>query len=332
MEDFLNLPEVSFIVITHNFSKYAGNCLESIKNQTYKNFEIIIVDDASKDDTAVKIQKFINKNPQLKITFIKNNDNIGQLGSFIEGLKRTKGQFVCTIDGDDVLFPEYCAVHLETHLKTSVALTTCLQAEIDDNNVIHTFCSIDGPKKQENLSEIENKTFDEFLNYRKAKNIDMQNSSIKILDNDKYSFATWHWGPASSAMMRKSVCDLLLMLDKNCVKEITADKFIFSFCHLIGSSAVIYKTLYAYRRHDSNYSLANPVMGNKKYLKSKTQLNYLKNNKKIRSRMFKYIKSNDKFFREKFNKINMLLIYKRIIFSFDSRFFKGLVKALFTSN
>ncbi len=329
MENFLNLPEVSFIVITHNFSKFAGSCLESIKNQTYKNFEIIVVDDASEDDTPEKIQSFINENPELKITFIKNENNIGQLGSFLEGLKKAKGQFICAIDGDDVLFPEYCAIHTETHLKTSVAMTTCLQAEIDDNNVIHTFCSIDSPKKQEKLSEIENKSYDEFLNYRKAQNIDKQGCNIKILDNDKYSFATWHWGPASSAMMRKSVCDLLLMLDKSCLKEITADKFIFSFCHLIGSSAIIYKTLYAYRRHNSNYSLANPVMGNKKYLKSKTQSNYLKNNKKIRSKMFNFIKSNDKFFREKFNKVNMLLIYKRIIFSFDLKFFKGLFKALF---
>ena len=130
-------------------------------------------------------------------------------------------------------------------------------------------------------------------------------------------------------MMRKSVCDMLLLLEKTRKLKITADKFMFSFCHLIGSSAVIYKTLYAYRRHTSNYSLANPVMGNKKYLKERTQNNYFRNNKKIRSQMFKFIYSNKAFFKEKFNRTNLILIYKRIFFSFDARFFKGLFKALF---
>jgi len=103
----------------------------------------------------------------------------------------------------------------------------------------------------------------------------------------------------------------------------------FSFCHLIGSSAVIYKPLYAYRRHSSNYSMANPVMGNKKYLKEHTQTKYFRNNKKIRSQMFKFIKENKEFFIQKLNRSNLMMIYKRIFFSFDARFFKGLIKSLF---
>jgi len=329
MEDFLNLPKVSFIVITHNFSDFVCDCLISIKNQTYKNFEIIVVDDVSKDDTREKIQRFIDENNQLTVKFIKNENNIGQLASFLEGLKRAEGQFVCAIDGDDILFPEYCAMHIETHMKTSVALTTCQQAEIDENNVIHTLASIDSPRKKEKEIKIENKSFEEFNAYRNAEGINKEGSDVKVLDNDKYSFATWHWGPATSAMMRKSVCDMLLLLEKTRSLKITADKFMFSFCHLIGSSAVIYKVLYAYRRHSSNYSQANPVMGNKKYLKEKTQNSYFRNNKKIRSQMLKFIEGNKVFFREKFNRTNLMLIYKRIIFSFDIRFFKGLIKSLF---
>ncbi|MBQ9244768.1 glycosyltransferase family 2 protein [bacterium] len=329
MDDFLNLPKVSFIVITHNFEKFVGDCLCSIKNQTYKNFEIIVVDDVSKDKTRDVTEEFIANNKELNIKFIKNENNIGQLGSFLEGLKVAEGEFVCAIDGDDILFPDYCAIHIETHLKTSVALTTCRQAEIDENNVIHTLSSIESPTQKQEYINIDNKSFEEFNEYRKAKGIDKEGCNIKVLDNDKYSFATWHWGPTTSSMMRKSVCDMLLLLDKTRKLKITADKFMFSFCHLIGSSAIIYKVLYAYRRHGSNYSLANPVMGNKKYLKERTQNNYFRNNKKIRTQMFKFISSNKDYFREKFNKVNLLMIYKRIIFSFDARFFKGLIKSLF---
>lgn len=329
MEDFLNLPKVSFIVVTHNFSNFVCDCLMSIKNQTYKNYEIIVVDDVSKDDTCEKIQNFINGNSNLDIKFIKNEQNKGQLASFLEGLKEASGQFICAVDGDDVLFPEFCAVHIETHMKTSVAMTTCQQAEIDDNNIIHTLCSVDSPRKKEEKFSVENKTFEEFEQYRIANGINKEVCDVKVLDNDKYSFATWHWGPTSSAMMRKSVCDMLLLLDKTRSLRITADKFMFSFCHLIGSSAVIYKVLYAYRRHGSNYSLANPVMGNKKYLKEKTQNNYFRNNKKIRIQMFKFILKNKEYFKEKFNRTNLILIFKRIIFSFDARFFKGVFKSLF---
>lgn len=329
MEEFLNLPKVSFIVITHNFSNFVCDCLNSIKNQTYKNFEIIIIDDMSQDDTQDKIREFIKNNPSLNTQFLINQENIGQLASFIEGLKLAQGQFVCSIDGDDLLFPEYCAMHIETHLKTSVALTTCIQAEIDENNTIHTLNSIDSPIQEKKEFTINNKSFEEFNEYRCANGIDKQGCEVKVLDNDKFSFATWHWGPSSSAMMRKSVCDMLLLLTKDHNINITADKFIFSFCHLIGSSAVIYKVLYAYRRHNTNFSLANPVMGNKKYYKEKTQNNYFKNNKKIRIQMFKFISAHKEFFKEKFNKTNLLLIYKRILFSFDARFFKGLLKSLF---
>lgn len=329
MKEFLDLPKVSFIVITHNFSKFVCDCLNSIKNQTYKNFEIIIVDDVSKDDTPQRIKDFINLNSDLSIKFIQNESNIGQLASFLEGLRAANGQFVCSIDGDDVLFPEYCSIHIEAHLNTSVALTTCQQVEIDENNIIHTLCSIDSPNKNKSKFTIESKSFEEFYDYRCAKKLDKSPCEVKVLDADKYSFATWHWGPTTSAMMRKSVCDMLLLIDRAKAIKITADKFIFSFCHLIGSSAVIYKPLYAYRRHGSNYSMANPVMGNKKYLKERTQNKYFRNNKKIRRQMYMFINSHKALFKEKFNKSNLILIYKRIFFSFDLRFFKGLIKSLF---
>ena len=329
MEKILNLPKVSFIVITHNFSQFVCDCLNSIKNQTYENYEIIVVDDLSKDDTADKIQNFINENPNIQIKFIKNENNIGQLASFLEGLKQASGEFICSIDGDDVLFPEYCAIHVETHLNCSVALTSCQQVEIDENNTIHTLSSIESPNKKKESFVIENKTFEEFKEYRSAKGLDKAGSEVKILDNDKFSFATWHWGPTTSAMMRKSVCEMLLLIDRAKAIKITADKFMFSFCHLIGSSAVIFKPLYAYRRHSSNYSMANPVMGNKKYLKERTQNKYFRNNKKIRRQMYLFINDNKAFFRDKINKANLAMLYKRIFFSFDARFFKGLIKSLF---
>ena len=329
MEDFLNLPKVSFIVITHNFEKFVCDCLRSIRNQTYKNFEIIVVDDVSKDSTVEKIENFIDENKDVEIKFIKNEKNLGQLASFIKGIEIAQGQFVCQIDGDDILFPEYCAIHIEAHLKTPVALTSCQGCEIDENNIIHCLLSAESScVKKENI-EIENKTYEEFQEYRQASGLNDVGANVRILDNDKFSFASWHWGPATSGMMRKAVCDLIMNVQNAKGLKITADKFLFSFCHLIGSSAIIDKSLFAYRRHNSNYSLANPLYGNKKYYKEKTQKNYIRNNKRVRSEIFSFLRENKEYFQEKFNRSNMYLIYKRIFLSFDKKFFKGVIRSLF---
>lgn len=328
MEGILKNPKVSFIVISHNFEGYIDECLESIRNQTYKHIEIIIVDDDSRDKTRLKIEKFIYKNQMLDIKFIHNGKSIGQFASFLKGLEAANGEFVAQIDGDDVLFADYAAVHLETHLKTSVALTSSQHIDIDDNNVVLSFSSVDSPRKNIECfklsSDVKNEVISGFLVKRENKDYD-----VKILSNDKYSFASWHWAPATSGMMRRAACEFLLLINKPQDVKITSDKFVFSFLHLMGSSALIYKPLYAYRKHGSNYSLANPVMGSKKYLKPQTQKNYVRNNKLIRLVMLKFFLKNRKVIVEKINNANFYSIIKKIIFSVDISTVKGAIKSLF---
>ncbi len=329
MENTIKLPKVSFIVISHNFEQFIEDCLNSIKKQIYENFEIIIVDDLSSDKTAEIIEKFIKDNAQLNIKFIKNEENIGQLASFLKGLKEAEGEFVAQIDGDDVLFEDYALTHIETHLKTSVALTSCQHIDIDENNTLHSLDSVDCPGDQSSGFSLCCKTSESLKNACFPKRVKGEELDVKVLSNKKYSFATWHWAPASSGMMRKSACEMLLQLKYPQDIKITADKFIFSFLHLVGSSAVIYRPLYAYRKHKSNYSLANPVMGSHRYLKTDTQKNYIRNNKLIRQAMLKFVLENYDYFVDRFNKANVRLIIKKIIFSFDFSTFKSAIKSLF---
>ena len=87
----LKLPLVSFIVTSYNYEKYILKTLESIKNQTYKNFEIIVVDDCSSDNSRQIIEQFISENQDLKITMLIQEENQGQLASMIKGLKHAHG-------------------------------------------------------------------------------------------------------------------------------------------------------------------------------------------------------------------------------------------------
>lgn len=329
MEKLFNLPKISFIVVSHNFEAYILDCLNSIKKQSYENIEIIVVDDVSTDNTVQIIEDFIKNNQSIPVNFIKNTENIGQLASFLRGLSHARGEFVSQIDGDDVLFDDYALTHIETHLNTSVALTSCQHADIDENNTLHSFESVDCPNQKKTGFKLFAKSAGDIQLQCFPKKEITEDIDVKVLLNNKYNFATWHWAPTSSGVMRKSTCDLLLRIKNPEKIKITADKFVFSFMHLIGSSAVIYKPLYAYRKHKSNYSLANPVMGSFRYLKTDTQKNYIRNNKLIRQTMLKFILDNYDYFVEKFNKANVRLIIKKIVFSFDFFTLKSAIKSLF---
>ena len=151
---------------------------------------------------------------------------------------------------------------------------------------------------------------------------------VKVLDSKKYSFATWYWSPSSSAVIRKSVCDYHLHLKNPEKIKITADKFIFSFAHLIGSSAIIDAPLYAYRRHGENYSKAIPMTGSEKYHKKSTQKNYIRNNLLIRTVVWHCVTENKTLFAEQFNHGGYIKILNKIIFSFDLSTIKSVLKSL----
>ena len=108
----LKTPLVSFVVTSYNYEKYILRTLESIKNQSYSNFEIIVVDDCSNDNSCKIVENFIADNQDLRITLIKQEINQGQLSAMQRGLKEAQGQFVSFIDSDDILFEKIGRAHV----------------------------------------------------------------------------------------------------------------------------------------------------------------------------------------------------------------------------
>lgn len=98
---------VSIVVSNYNNEKYIEECLDSLMNQTYKNIEIIIVDDASTDNSVEVIDNWIDKvNEGLeikkRIVFLKLPKNSGFSGAVTAGLYLTSGEYVAMQDGDDL--------------------------------------------------------------------------------------------------------------------------------------------------------------------------------------------------------------------------------------
>lgn len=102
-------PEISVIMSVYNGMPYLKEAVKSILSQTYKNFEFIIVDDAS-DDSTPKYLKLL-KDKRIKI--ITNKKNLGLAESLNKALKISKGNFIARMDADDISHPK----RIETQVK-----------------------------------------------------------------------------------------------------------------------------------------------------------------------------------------------------------------------
>jgi len=107
-------PLVSVVISTYNLGWCIGATLKSVFTQTYKPMEVIVVDDASTDDTPTKIAPFLER-----ITYIRHSSNQGRAmqaeggPARNTGIGRAKGDYIAFLDGDDLWEPDKIAVQVE---------------------------------------------------------------------------------------------------------------------------------------------------------------------------------------------------------------------------
>lgn len=92
----------SVIMCAYNLEKIVSTSIESVIEQRFKSFELIIVNDGSKDNTLSVLKKFAKKDSRIKI--INNSKNIGLSASRNKAIKQAKGEYIVHLDGDDTLY------------------------------------------------------------------------------------------------------------------------------------------------------------------------------------------------------------------------------------
>lgn len=107
MQVLPSAPEITLIMPVYNTAKYLDDCLCSIQNQYYKNFEVLIVDDGSTDNSAKICQRFSNQDPRFTYFFLPHQ-GIAQARNF--GLKNAKGRYIGFIDSDDMISPYFLSI------------------------------------------------------------------------------------------------------------------------------------------------------------------------------------------------------------------------------
>ncbi len=97
-------PFISIIIPVYNTEEYISDCLDSILSQTYKNFEVIIVDDGSTDNSFNIVKDYQKNNNNITVLHIENS---GVSAARNIGIKHAKGEFLLFVDSDDTLY-DYC--------------------------------------------------------------------------------------------------------------------------------------------------------------------------------------------------------------------------------
>lgn len=108
-------PLVSVVVVTYNSSRYVTETLDSIYLQSYNNIELIITDDCSTDNTEAVCLDWIKEktNRFVNFIFIKTNRNSGVAANVNNGIKKSKGEYIKTIAGDDLLLKDCISINVQ---------------------------------------------------------------------------------------------------------------------------------------------------------------------------------------------------------------------------
>lgn len=158
-------PKVSVALITYNQQDYVGKAIESVLNQTYQNFEIIVGDDCSTDETANVIKSYKDE----RIKYFKTDYNMGMNGNLNLVVSKTNGDIVVLIGGDDKLRQH----HLERMVDNFIKMR--------DVDVLYShLCAID---KDDNYIKGENECFEPLSNRTNEENIYMSFMDKNILDS-----------------------------------------------------------------------------------------------------------------------------------------------------
>ncbi|MCH7408305.1 glycosyltransferase [Belliella sp. DSM 111904] len=144
----IDLSLVSIVCTVFNQEEYVKAALDSVVNQGYENFELIILDNGSQDGSVAVIKSWLEQHQSYRITFISLDSTIGYCKAFNIGLERCKGAYVIDLSGDDLI----CEGHLEKSIqllqgRSGVGFSFSNLTLFDDAGKLYPYYSLEEMKK-----------------------------------------------------------------------------------------------------------------------------------------------------------------------------------------
>ncbi|MBR6127807.1 glycosyltransferase, partial [bacterium] len=127
------MPKVSLVVAVYNLEKYIVECLESIINQTFKDVEIICVNDGSKDNSLGILEEYAKKDSRIKII---TQINQGSGAARNTGLAAASGDYIQFLDGDDYFEPDMIEKLYNLAKSCNADISACSSRKVDDEGNI----------------------------------------------------------------------------------------------------------------------------------------------------------------------------------------------------
>lgn len=127
----MTAPEVSIILPVHNSGRYIRKTIDSLLAQSFRNFELIVINDGSTDDSETIIQSYTDP----RIVYYTNEGNKGLIFTLNRGIFMARGKYIARMDADDICLPERLALQkewLDEH--TDAAIVACTVQFINEQD------------------------------------------------------------------------------------------------------------------------------------------------------------------------------------------------------
>lgn len=130
----MNAPEISVLMPTYNYASFLPEAIESVLAQDFKDFELVIIDDASSDNTAEVVQPFCARDARIQFTV--NPTNLGMVPNWNQSLQRARGRYIKFLFGDDKLTDPRALAKMMALLRNNPAavLATTARTILDESS------------------------------------------------------------------------------------------------------------------------------------------------------------------------------------------------------
>ena len=246
----VRLPPVAVVLGSYNQGGFVEATIRSIAAQTYRDFECVIVDDCSTDDSPARIEAVLAAlgDPRFRAVLLRQNG--GPMATMLTGLDATTAPFVAFIDADDIWMPAFLERHVAAHLseRGQAAVSASDLAVIDANGV-----QISGSKPNFHLADLDAPPY---------------SAKVETVDGETRTFVhrsipgPWIWSATSGLVFRRTAIDALRPLHPERI-PMCADSYLVRSAHILGGTVRIERSLGYYRMHGANNYSRNPYFGDR---------------------------------------------------------------------
>ena len=174
------MSKISIIIPIYNSEKYLNRCLNSVLDQTFKDIEIICINDCSIDNSLKILKEYSKKDNRIKIIDLVKNCGVSNARN--TGLNNVSSEFVCFLDSDDFLENDFCKSLLKSICVNESDLACCGHRRI---NILNTRLKPWLPSESISMNPI-----DDIYLFTKHRNVTQKLFKTSIIRNNRINFST----------------------------------------------------------------------------------------------------------------------------------------------